>query len=57
MLVEVYTVHDQRCIWASPSHLKVLGYDPRELEGARVRDDQIAGQRRAHAGTFPSQPS
>jgi PAS domain S-box-containing protein len=33
MLVELYTVHDQRCIWASPSHRAILGYDPHELVG------------------------
>jgi hypothetical protein len=31
--------------------------DPGELERPRMRDDEITGQRRAHAGTSASQPS
>jgi PAS domain S-box-containing protein len=38
MLVELYTVHDQRCIWASPSHRAILGYDPDELVGIHWKD-------------------
>jgi PAS domain S-box-containing protein len=37
-LVEMYTVHDQRCIWASPSHREILGYDPEELIGKHWKD-------------------
>jgi PAS domain S-box-containing protein len=38
MLVELYTVPDQRCIWASDSHEDLLGYDPMELVGVHWRD-------------------
>lgn len=37
-LVEVYTVFDQRCIWASPSHKKILGYGPDELRGIHWKE-------------------
>ena len=37
-LVEVYTVKDQRLIWASPSHQAILGYDPMELVGVHWKD-------------------
>jgi PAS domain S-box-containing protein len=38
MLVELYTVHDERLIWASPSHRQILGYDPEELVGIHWKD-------------------
>jgi PAS domain S-box-containing protein len=37
-LVEMYTVHDQRCVWASPSHRAILGYNPQELVGKHWKD-------------------
>ena len=37
-LVELYTVFDQRCIWASPSHKQILGYEPDELKGIHWKE-------------------
>jgi PAS domain S-box-containing protein len=38
MLVELYRVSDEHCIWASPSHKPILGYEPKELVGIHWKD-------------------
>jgi PAS domain S-box-containing protein len=38
ILVELYSVDDQRCIWASKSHSAILGYEPEELVGIHWKE-------------------
>ena len=37
-LVELYTIPDERCIWASPSHKPLMGYDPADVIGVHWKD-------------------
>ena len=36
MLVALHSIDDAACVWASPSHVDVLGYDPAGLKWASV---------------------
>ncbi len=48
-IVAVYSTNEERCVWASPSHLAILGYTQAEMPGHHW-GDFIDPLDQSHAG-------